>query len=129
MKTIAAALCCVSALLMFTTPMFAAEPSSACQAKRRNIEAQLANATEHGRKQEVAGLKKALRANQAHCTEESLEKERDSKIREAQKKLAEREKSLHEAEQKGDPKKLAERQAKLDEARRELTEAQQPIPR
>lgn len=128
MKAIAA-LCCASALLVFAAPTFAAEPSPACQAKRRNIEAQLANAIEHGRKQEAAGLKKALRANQAHCTEATLEKERNADIRQAQKKVAEREKSLREAEQKGDPKKLAERQAKLDEARRELTEAEQPIPR
>jgi len=129
MKAIAAALCCASALLAFAPPTFAAEPSPACQVKRRNIEAQLANATEQGRKQEVAGLKRALRANQAHCTDESLEKERSAEIRQAQKKVAEREKSLREAEQKGDPKKLAERKAKLDEARSELAEAEQPIPR
>lgn len=128
MKAIAA-LCCASALLVFAAPTLANEPSSACQAKRRNIEAQLANATEHGRKQEVAGLKKALRANQANCTDASLEKERSAEIRQAQKQVAEREKSLREAQQKGDPKKLAERQAKLDEARRELTEAERPIER
>ncbi|MGQ3002614.1 MAG: DUF1090 domain-containing protein [Hydrogenophaga sp.] len=128
MKAIAA-LCCASALLVFAAPTLANEPSSACQAKRRNIEAQLANATEHGRKQEVAGLKKALRANQANCTDASLEKERSAEIRQAQKKVAEREKSLREAQQKGDPKKLADRQAKLDEARRELTEAERPIER
>jgi len=128
MKAIAA-LCCASALLVFAAPTFANESPSACQAKRRNIEAQLANATEHGRKQEVAGLKKALRANQANCTDASLEKERGAEIRQAQKKVAEREKSLREAQQKGDPKKLAERQAKLDEARRELTEAERPIER
>ena len=128
MKAIAA-LCCASALLVFAAPTLANEPSSACQAKRRNIEAQLANATEHGRKQEVAGLKRALRANQANCTDASLEKERSAEIRQAQKKVAEREKSLREAQQKGDPKKLADRQAKLDEARRELTEAERPIER
>lgn len=128
MKTIAA-LCCASALLVLAAPASAAEPSSACQAKRRNIEAQLANATENGRKQEAAGLRRALRANQSHCTEESLEKARNADIQQAQKKVAEREKSLREAEQKGDPKKRAERQAKLDEARRELAEAEQPIPR
>ncbi|MBU7572541.1 MAG: DUF1090 domain-containing protein [Hydrogenophaga sp.] len=124
-----AALCCASVLLVFAAPTFANEPPSACQAKRRNIEAQLANATEHGRKQEAAGLKRALRANQANCTDASLEKERGAEIRQAQKKVAEREKSLREAQQKGDPKKLAERQAKLDEARRELTEAERPIER
>ncbi len=128
MKAIAT-LCCASALLVFAAPAFAEEPSPACQAKRRNIEAQLANATEHGRKQEAAGLKRALRANQVHCTEATLEKDRNADIRQAQKKVAEREKSLREAEQKGDPKKRAERQAKLDEARRELAEAEQPIPR
>lgn len=127
MKTIAA-LCCATALLVFTAPTFASEPSSACLAKRRNIEAQLANAIEHGRKQEAAGLKKALRANQAYCTEATLEKKRSADIRQAQKKVAEREKDVREAEQKGDPQKRAERQARLDEARRELTEAEQPIP-
>lgn len=123
----ATALCCAAALLVFAAPAFAAEPSSACQAKRRNIEAQLANATEHGRKQEVAGLKRALRANQSHCSDEILEEERLSRIQQAQKKVAEREKSLREAVQKGDPNKLAERQARLDEARRELAEAEQPV--
>lgn len=128
MKAIAA-LCSVSVLLVFAAPTFANESPSACQAKRRNIEAQLANAIEHGRKQEAAGLKKALRANLAHCTEESLERARNADIRQAQKKVSEREKSLREAQQKGEPKKLAERQAKLDEARRELTEAERPIER
>jgi hypothetical protein len=128
MKAIAA-LCCASALLVFAAPVFAEEPSPACQAKRRNIEAQLANAIENGRKQEAAGLKRALRANQAYCSEATLEKDRNADIRQAQKKVAEREKSLREAAQKGDPKKLAERQAKLDEARRELAEAEQPIAR
>lgn len=128
MKSIVA-FCCAAALLAFAAPTFAEEPSPACQAKRRNIEAQLANAIEHGRKQEAAGLKKALRANQAYCTEASLEKARSADIRQARKKVSEHEKGLREAEQKGDPKKLAERQAKLEEARRELTEAEQPIPR
>ncbi len=122
-------LLCVSAWLALSAPAaFAATPSPACEAKRAQIQAQLAEATERGRRQEVAGLKKALRANQANCSDAALEKEREGKIRQAQKKVNEREASLREAGQKGDAKKQASRQAKLDEARRELAEAEQPLP-
>lgn len=120
---------CVSALLLAAPSAFAAEPSPACAAKRTHIETQLAEATARGRQQEVAGLKKALRANKARCTDASLEKERAANIRQAQKKVAERENGLREATQKGDAKKVADRQAKLDEARRQLSEAEQPLAR
>lgn len=114
-------------LLSFSSIAFAAEPSPACEAKRANIEAQIAEATAKGRTQQVEGLKRALAANQAHCTDASLAKERDEDIQEAQEKVAEREKSLAEAKLKGDVDKIAKKQAKLDEARRALTEALQPI--
>lgn len=129
MKSIATVLFGAWAVLVLTLPAFAAEPSSACHAKRRNIEAQLTNATENGRKQEAAGLRKALRANEANCTDEWLDKEHRRKILEARQKVAEREARLREAEQKGDPKKVAERQARLEAARRELSEAEQPLER
>jgi hypothetical protein len=107
----------------------AVQPSVACAAKRADIEAQLSEATAHGRKQEIAGLQKALRANKANCTDESLAKDREKDIKQAQKKVAEREQSLAEAKRKGDPKKIADREAKLDVARRELTRAETPIAR
>ena len=114
-------------LLSFSSLAFAAERSPACEAKRANIEAQIAEATAKGRTQQVDGLKRALAANQAHCTDASLAKEREENIQKAQEKVAEREKSLAEAKLKGDADKIAKKQAKLDEARRALTEAQQPV--
>lgn len=96
-------------------------------AKRANIEAQIAEATTRNRKQEIAGLQKALKANKANCTDASLAKERDRDIKAAKKKVAEREKSLAEAERKGDAKKIADRQAKLDEAKQQLTMAERPV--
>lgn len=108
-------------------PALAAQPSPACDAKRSAIENQIAAATARGQKAEIAGLKRALAANKAQCTDESLAKERDLKIREAQKKVASREKSLAEAERKGNAKKIAARKEKLEEARHKLTEAEQPI--
>lgn len=80
-----------------------------------------------GQQQKVAGLEKALRENIAHCSDESLAKAREGKILSAKQKLAEREKDLHAAEQKGDAKKIAQRKAKLDEARQELSEAEKPL--
>lgn len=122
-----ASLICAMLLTLSAAPGFAAERSPACEAKRAAIETQISEATTRGRSQEIAGLKKALAANKARCTDASLAKERDGKILTAQKKLAAREKSLAEAQSKGDAKKIADRQAKLDAARRDLAEAEKPV--
>lgn len=117
----------IALFLISTSPVFAAERSVACEAKRANIEAQISHAMFNGRSQEIIGLKKALAANKAHCTDASLAKERDEKIREAQRKVTSREESLAEAERKGDIKKIAIKKAKLEQARRDLVEAEKPI--
>ncbi|WP_353235222.1 DUF1090 domain-containing protein [Diaphorobacter ruginosibacter] len=114
-------------LLACASPAFAAERSAACEAKRSHIESQISHATAHGRSREVAGLKRALAANKAHYTDASLAKERDARIRDAQRKVAEREKGLAQAEHKGDAGKIAARKAKLEQARNDLIEAQKPI--
>lgn len=116
-----------SALILCATPVLAAQPSPACEAKRARIETQMSEASARGRTHELAGLQKALRANKAHCTDQGLAQEREAQIRQAQKKVQAREKSLHEAHEKGDAKKIADRQEKLDEARRDLAEAQKPL--
>jgi len=103
-----------------TVDAAAAQPSAACAAKRASIEAQLQEATLRNRRQEVAGLQRALKANKAHCTDEVLAKERETNIKNAQRKVAERERDLAEAQAKGDAKKIASRQEKLEAARREL---------
>lgn len=110
-----------------TPSAFAAERSAACDAKRATIEGQLSEARSRGQRSEIAGLERALSANKARCTDASLAKERDAHIRDARRKVASREKSLAEAERKGDPQKIAARRSKLDEARSELTEAEKPI--
>lgn len=56
-----------------------------------------------------------------------MAKERDAQIRQATKKVAEREKSLAAAQKKGDARKIAARKAKLDEAQKALAEAQRPL--
>lgn len=118
---------CTALMIAFTTAVWAAERSPACDAKRASIEAQISEANARGRKQEVAGLKRALAANKTWCTDESLAKERATDIRNAHRKVAAREKSLAEAERKGDAKKIEARKKKLDEARRDLAEAEKPV--
>lgn len=106
-----------------------AQTSPACELKRHNIETQISHAKAAGRSQQVAGLEKALAANQAHCSDASLEQERQETIEKAQRKVAEREQELAEAQAKDKPQKIADKQAKLAQARQELAEAQQPVPR
>jgi len=106
-------------------PARAASP--ACEAKRANIEAQIAEAEARGHKRRAAGLQEALSANRAHCTDESLAAAREADIRKAEREVAEREEALRAAQRKGDRKKIARQQAKLEEARSELAEASRPI--
>ena len=124
--TNALALCaCLSTLAASST--FAADASPACAAKRANIESHISEAQARGRSQELRGLQRALKANQANCTDASLARERAQQIAKAERELAERQSDLQEAERTGDAKKIASRQAKLDEARRALAYAQQPV--
>lgn len=109
-----------------TLPARAASP--ACEAKRAEIESSLADAQAHGNARQVRGLKRALGANQAHCTDASLAKERDREIRDAQREVAQREGDLQSAQRKGDADKIRTRQAKLDEARADLERVQKPLP-
>lgn len=117
------------ALAIYGAATLAAEPSPACDAKRASIEAQISEAQARGRTRELAGLKRALKNNNEHCTDQSLARDREAQIRKAQAEVTEREKDLREAEAKGDPKKIASRKDKLEEARRELAEAEQPLAR
>lgn len=112
--------------LMLGVPLAAAAASPACEAKRAEIEASLADAQARGQAREVRGLKKALDANRANCTDASLAKEREDDIRKARKEVAEREADLRSAQRKGDADKIAKRQSKLDDARAELERVSKP---
>ena len=118
-----------AAAISTSSSAFAQEASPACAAKHAAIQSQIEEASARGRSQELAGLQRALAANQAHCSDASLAKAREADIRAAQKKVAEREKGLAEAERKGNAKTIAKRKAKLAEARRDLAEAEKPLPR
>ncbi len=119
---------CGALFAAFTGPALA-DPSPACVAKRTYIENQIAEARANNRTEQVEGLQRALKANKANCTDESLAKERDEDIREAQQEVAERERDLAEAKRDGDADKITKRQEKLNEARAELEEAKKPIGR
>ena len=116
-----------SLLALAATPLLAAEPSAACAAKVARIEFEVGQAQAQGRQHQIAGLQRALRATQSNCTDASLAAERESDIKKATKKVAEREQKLAKAQAKGDAQKIASQQADLDEARSELVNAQKPL--
>ena len=124
MKTFALGIFILSS---YAATTLAAEPQPACEAKRKNIESQIVEATARGVKKEIAGLQKALESNKASCTDKSLADERENKVQKAQQKVTDREKDLSEAQIKGDLKKIATRKLKLEEARAELVEAEKPL--
>ncbi|CAN5132535.1 DUF1090 domain-containing protein [soil metagenome] len=105
----------------------AAPPSAACAAKRVSIENEIAYANQHGQRNRLAGLAKALRNNQTHCTDASLRADRAAGIAKAEREVKQREQDLASARGKGDKSKIAARQTKLDAARAELASAQKPL--
>jgi len=114
-----------SLLVLAVTPLLAAEP--ACAAKLTRIEFEVGQAQAQGRQHQIAGLQRALRATQSNCTDASLAADRDSDIKKATKKVAEREQKLANAQAKGDTGKIASQQADLDKARSKLAQAQRPL--
>lgn len=119
-------------LLLSSSPMLAvaattneADASNPCLQKRADILEQIEQAKQHGNDNRVAGLHKALREQQAHCTPESIRQAREQDVAKARQKVAERERELLEAKREGkDARKLAKREAKLIEAQDDLIEAQ-----
>lgn len=116
-------------LVVLAAPAGAAGFGPACAAKQADIEAEIAAAQARGNRQELAGLNRALKATKARCTDEELQRAHDSRIRKAQRELAEREEDLAEAQRSGDRDKIAQRSAKVEDARRKLAEAEKPLAR
>lgn len=102
---------------------WASEPLRGCAAKQAEIEQQLAQAREAGRKGQIAGLEKALAAQRSECTDEGLRRERQAAVEKARQEVLERERDVRAAQAGGRDSKILRRKEKLDEARRELTEA------
>ncbi|WP_278387466.1 DUF1090 domain-containing protein [Pseudomonas oryzihabitans] len=94
-----------------------------CAAKRLTLERQIAQAQAQGDAGRLAGLRRALDAVQAHCTDTGLRQQRLEVIQARSREVAERERDLRDAQAKGDADKIRVRSRKLAEARRELEEA------
>jgi len=110
----------------------AAEPAAGlkgCEAKRDAIEKEIQYARDRGLLFKVAGLEKALKESQAHCTDAGLRQSRQAEVRKAQAEVEEREADLATAQAKGDTKKIEKRRQKLDEARAELEAAKRQLDR
>ena len=109
------------------TSVQAANPATGCEAKKQDIQQELAMAREHDNAARIAGLEKALRENDAHCTDSGLLKARQDKVAEKQLKVQEREQDLREAQAKGRSDKIDKQQRKLNDARAELKKAQEAL--
>ncbi|WP_252977081.1 MULTISPECIES: DUF1090 domain-containing protein [Pseudomonas] len=104
-------------------PGMAVAADGGCAAKRLTLERQIAQAQAQGDAGRLAGLRRALGAVQAHCTDAGLRQQRLDVIQARSREVAERERDLRSAQAKGDADKIQVRTRKLAEARRELEEA------
>ena len=104
-------------------PGVAVAADGGCAAKRLTLERQIAQAQAQGDAGRLAGLRRALDAVQAHCTDAGLRQQRLEVIQARSREVAERERDLRDAQTKGDADKIRVRSRKLAEARRELEEA------
>ncbi|EDW8121910.1 DUF1090 domain-containing protein [Salmonella enterica subsp. enterica serovar Sundsvall] len=111
------------AALLFSVQSYAAVPVG-CAAKKQEVENQITYARVHSNIHQISGLQKALREIEEHCTDPQLLKQRQLKIAEKEKKVAERQAELEQARETGNAKRMAQKQKKLDRAREELQEAQ-----
>jgi predicted nuclease of restriction endonuclease-like RecB superfamily len=102
--------------------------STSCAEKRHDILKQIDHARKQDNQRKVAGLNKALKANDANCTTQALRAEREKDVSRAREKVVERERELNEAKAEGkDSDKIAKREQKLAEAHAELHRAQKAL--
>lgn len=94
--------------------------SESCNAKRDAIERDIDAAKAKGQAQRVRGLERAMRANQRNCSEARLQAEHRKRIQAQERKVAERQRDLNEAKEKGRADKIAQRESKLREEEAEL---------
>ncbi|HCR0082539.1 TPA: DUF1090 domain-containing protein [Klebsiella aerogenes] len=112
--------------MVFMLPALSAVAQSeltGCAAKRAEIQNQINYAQQHENTYRLEGLKKALRETSAHCTDRSLQQEREAVIRKQERKVAAREDALQEARRDGRMDKVRKATRKLEEAQQELADA------
>ena len=105
---------------MFSHAALAQTVHATCESKRADISRDIEHAKAKGQTSGVYGLEKALRENQAHCSDAKLEKEHAARIAEQERKIAERQRDLDKAREQGKASKIAEREAKLAREKAEL---------
>lgn len=120
------------ALLLLSTASFttlAQTPLKGCAAKEANIQQQLDYAKAHNNSGRITGLEKALSEVRAHCTDTSLQAQREDTVRQKEEKVAERQQELKEAQASGRSDKIEKKERKLQEAQDELAEAKAALQR
>lgn len=128
MKRLAVLLLLSSSSMLCVAATATAAAADPCRERRADILKQIDQAKQRGNDRRVAGLNKALRAQEANCTPESMRKAREQDVAEARQKVAERERELQEAKSEGrEADKIARREAKLKEARGELAQAEKVL--
>ncbi|GAB1438865.1 DUF1090 domain-containing protein [Providencia sp.] len=106
----------------------AAKTQNGCEIKKQRIEEQISYAKQHGNQYRVRGLEEALDNVNRYCTPESLYRDSQKNVAEKTEKVQEREAELLEEKQKGnDTSKIKKRERKLAEAQAELKEAQEEM--
>lgn len=123
-----------AACLLIMVPAFAASAAAqseltGCAAKQYDIEKQIDYARTHGNQHRIAGLETALAEVKASCTESGLLAERQEKVREKERKVAERMAELKQAQETGSHDKIMKKEKKLAEAKEELVAAQRALSR
>lgn len=98
-----------------------------CKAQHQAVTDQLVFAKAHNNADQVAGLERALRNIEAHCTDEGLLKDQQKQVAQQKEEVEERLADLQSARVSGKPDKIAKKQAKLEEAQAELLEAQRKL--
>jgi hypothetical protein len=91
----------LTSLLMVLGSAQAAEPATGCAAKRAEVVEQIKYADAHGNNSQKAGLEKALKEIDQHCTNEGLLADRQQKVSEKQAKVAERDNKPQTAQTPG----------------------------
>jgi hypothetical protein len=120
MRTQPALVLLASSFFLYGHVLSAQEPKpTGCAAKRAELTQQIEQARSSGNARQQAGLEKALKENQAHCTDASLLKERQAKVTQAQREVTVRVADLKKAEAKGNADKIQQRKTKLEEAHKD----------
>ena len=119
----------LSCAVLLIAPVVANAQSATgeCAAEKAEIQKQIDYAKQYGHSHKVAGLEKALREVNEHCTDAGRRASNLQKVAEKEHKVAQRKAEVEDAKLGGDSKKIAKKMKKLEEAQRELEEARSNV--